>query len=237
LSVSVLKTSLVWLMFPLTVVEGIWLKFRARRLPGAEGHRRGTCGLGAPLHLLAVGDSIIDGVGTPNMESALPVLFADALSRHRDRQVRWRVEGMSGRDIAGLIRSLDCVDEKRVDVILISIGVNDVTGLTSTRRWRGRVHRLLDRLHAMWPDAEILFAGLPPMARFPLLPQPLRFTLGWRADTLDAIAAGICHERPGVHHVPTVIDPERHTFSEDGYHPSSDSCADWANVLVKFTGA
>jgi len=232
-----LNSLLVLLMLPVTAVEGLWLKFRATRLPGAPGQRTGTVGQGDRLHLLAIGDSIIDGVGTGCMENALPVLFARALSEGHGKQVDWRVEGQSGLDIRGLLQRLDSVGAETVNVILISIGVNDVTGLTGNQRWRTDVNTLLDRLRSAWPSAQILFAGLPPMSRFPLLPQPLRFTLGWRAETLDSIAAAICSGRPGVHHVPTVIDPSVHTFSEDGYHPSSESCAAWARELAGFVTA
>jgi lysophospholipase L1-like esterase len=225
---------LVLLMLPLTAAEGVWLKFRATRLPGSPGERRGMVGQGDRLNLLAIGDSIIDGVGTEHIENALPVLFAAALSNRLGKQVHWQAEGQSGLDIHGLLQRIDSMDAAEADVILISIGVNDVTGLTSLRRWRTSVLALLDRLHSCWPGAQILFAGLPPMSQFPLPPQPLRYTLGWRAATLDAAAAAICSGRPGVHHIPTVIDPRVHTFSDDGYHPSSESCAAWARELAGF---
>jgi lysophospholipase L1-like esterase len=232
-----LSRLLVLLMLPLTAAQGLWLKYRARRLPGAPGERRGMTGPGEPLHLLAIGDSIIDGVGVDHMDRALPALFAHALSQELGRAVRWQICGQSGIDIDGLLQRIDALNAGPVDVILISIGVNDVTGLSSARHWRNSVGRLIDRLRTAWPSARILFAGLPPMARFPLLPQPLRFTLGWRADTLDSIAAGICRDRPDVWHVPTVIDPRLHTFSDDGYHPSGESCAAWARVLARHVAA
>jgi len=227
-----LKTILIWLLAPLTAIEALWVRLRATRLGGAEGDRSGACGEGAPLYLLAIGDSIIDGVGAPSSSSSLPVLFAFALSRSMKRRVHWRLNGQSGLDIHGLLQRLDSLDDEPADVILISIGVNDVTGLTSQRTWSRAVRRLLDRLGERWPSAWIIFAGLPPMAHFPLLPQPLRYTLGRRAGILDAIAAKHCAERSAVRHVPTRIDPQVHTFSEDGYHPSSESCTVWAEELA-----
>lgn len=224
-----------WSLLPVCAVQGLWLRRRATRLPGARRSRRGVCGAGPgePLRLLAIGDSIIDGVGVGHMDQALPTRFAHALSAELGHPVRWRIDGQSGIDIEGLLRRIDSLDAGPADVILISIGVNDVTGLSSARHWRDSVDALLDRLQTAWPSARVLFAGLPPMSRFPLLPQPLRFTLGWRAETLDSIAAVICRERPGVCHIPTVIDSRVHTFSEDGYHPSGESCAAWARELAR----
>ncbi|MDT8319909.1 MAG: hypothetical protein RQ826_05220, partial [Xanthomonadales bacterium] len=67
-------------------------------------------------------------------------------------------------------------------------------------------------LAARWPRAIVLFAGLPPMGRFPLPPQPLRFTLGLRAADFDRIAVGSLDARLRCHHVPTRIDPLKHGF-------------------------
>jgi hypothetical protein len=67
---------------------------------------------------------------------------------------------------------------------------------------------------------------------FPLPPQPLRFTLGLRAATLDRIAAEIIAGYPRAVHVPTQINPSDHSFCEDGFHPSPESCNLWARELA-----
>lgn len=227
-----------WLSLPVSAVQGLWLRRTALRLPEAAGARRGVSGQGAGLHLLALGDSIIAGVGTGSMEHSLPVQFASALASVRSCAVHWRVEGANGADIADLRQrvsglSRDC----RAELILISIGVNDVTGLSSTRYWRAQLERLAGDIRRRWPRAGIVFAGLPPMGSFPLLPQPLRYTLGQRAATLDAIAAGFISARTGMLHIPTDISPLRQAFCADGFHPSAESCARWAKVLAQKTEA
>jgi lysophospholipase L1-like esterase len=79
----------------------------------------------------------------------------------------------------------------------------------------------------------VLFAGLPPMDRFPLPPQPLKFAVGLRAATLDRIARTVLACDGRAIHVPTRIDPERHGFCADGFHPSADSCKLWAEGLAR----
>jgi hypothetical protein len=71
------------------------------------------------------------------------------------------------------------------------------------------------------------------MGRFPLPPQPLRFTLGHRAATLDALMAGFMSGQAGMLHIATDIDPLRHDFCADGFHPSAQSCATWARELAR----
>lgn len=222
-----------WLMLPVSALQGLWLRKKATRLPGAPGARTGSTGAGNTLQLLAIGDSIIDGVGTAHIGDSLPVQFAKALAEETGNCVHWRVEGETGFDIddvLGRLQSLD--DASQPDFVLISVGVNDVTGLSSTRHWREKLVELMDRLQQQWPGANIIFAGLPPMSQFPLPPQPLRFTLGIRAATLDSIAAGIIGRYPRAIHVPTQINPRQHGFCDDGFHPSAESCTLWAKELA-----
>jgi len=238
-----------WVFLPLSALQGLWLKRSAMRLPEAAGERSGECGQGANLKLLAMGDSIIAGVGTGLMERSLPVQFAQAMATTRGCCVHWRVEGSNGADIAELRQRIAQLDQAKIDkplldqtwldqtwnadVILISIGVNDVTGLSSTRRWRLQIDALVAELKEKWPMARIIFAGLPPMGRFPLPPQPLRFTLGLRAATLDAIAAEAISKQANMLHIPTDIDPVNEEFCEDGFHPSAESCGRWAKELAE----
>jgi lysophospholipase L1-like esterase len=225
--------ALFWALLPVTAVQGLWLRRRATRLPGAAGAREGVIGAGEDYHLLAIGDSIIEGVGADRVEASLPVQFASQLAEAAGRQIHWRIEGCSGHGIRDVIERLDALrKDAPVDLVLVSVGVNDVTGLSSTRRWRRHVRILLERIRACWPAAVILFVGLPPMASFPLPPQPLRFSLGLRAATLDRIASEVIAKHPGAVHVVTRIDPECHDFCEDGFHPAPESCTLWARDLA-----
>lgn len=230
---NVLTRTGFWLLLPVSAVQGLWLRKTAVRLPEASGERTGTCGQGSPLHLLALGDSIIAGVGTGTVERSMPVQFAQSLADSQKRHVHWRVEGSNGADISHLLENISCLsDQQQADVVLISIGVNDVTGLSSTQYWRNQLTTLVSKLRQRWPDARVIFAGLPPMSKFPLPPQPLRFTLGMRAVTLDTNLAEIVAGQVNMQHVPTLIDPTQHDFCEDGFHPSAAACSFWAEELA-----
>lgn len=221
-------------MLPVSAVQGIWLRRIATRLPGAPGEREGAVGSGPQLQLLAIGDSIIDGVGIGHIHDSLPVQLARALAKTGNHQVRWKVEGETGRDIVAVLESLNFIsDHLRPDFVLISVGVNDVTGLSSTRHWRRKLQALLQQIERRWPHARVLFAGLPPMSLFPLPPQPLRFTLGLRAARLDRIAQETIKAFPNASHIPTRINPGEHDFCEDGFHPSAESCTLWAKALAE----
>ena len=230
---SLLYRTVFWLMLPVSALQGLWLRKRANRLPGARGERHGSIGDGNDLHLLAIGDSIIDGVGASHIHQALPVQFAAALADETGSRVSWRVEGESGFDICDVLDRLETLEPPLPpDLVLISVGVNDVTGLSSTRHWRQGLVKLLEGLQNRWPQVRIVFAGLPPMSLFPLPPQPLRHALGQRAAVLDRIAAEVISSFPNAIHVPTLINPQEHDFCEDGFHPSAESCTLWARELA-----
>ena len=231
---NILISAGFWLLLPVSAIQGLHLRTKAVRLPEATGKKTGVCGNGEPLHLVAMGDSIIAGVGTGTLKRSMPVQFAHVLAESRQRSVHWRVEGTNGADISGLRNQLRRFDDQQTaDIVLISIGVNDVTGLSSTRHWRSQLQNLVLELRNKWPTTSVVFMGLPPMSKFPLPPQPLRFTLGQRAATLDAITASLLANQANMLHVPTGIDPVHHDFCEDGFHPSAQACGFWAEELVQ----
>ena len=225
-----------WSLLPLAAVQGLLLRRRALRLPPPPGNRSGFCGTAgaaaAELHLLALGDSIIAGIGADARDQTLPVQLAQALSGATGRQVNWHAEGTNGAAVGDLLQRLRSGDTvAAADVILVSIGVNDVTGLSLVRRWRGCLVELVGELRRRWPQALVVFAGLPPMGQFPLPPQPLRFSLGRRAATFDQVLRDTVGDQARMIHVPTRINPREHTFCPDGFHPSIASYAIWAREL------
>jgi lysophospholipase L1-like esterase len=234
LSKSTLGQIGFWLLLPVSLLQGLRLRKTAIRLPRAEGAESGVFGQGEPVYFLAIGDSIIAGVGTGIVEKSLPVQLAKKLAEHHDRSVLWRVAGSNGADIAQLREKIRQINDlQALDIILVSIGVNDVTGLSNARYWLEQLKSLVTELRQKWPRARIVFAGLPPMGDFPLPPQPLRFSLGLRAAKFDKIAADLIARQDGMLHIPTDIDPLHHEFCEDGFHPSASACELWAEVLAQ----
>jgi len=225
-------------LLPVSGVQGVLLRRKALRLPPPPGDVSGSCGQGSVIHLLALGDSIIAGIGASEQEHTLPLQYAQALSSSLGQQLAWHAEGENGAKLDDLLQRLEAMNPiPSADVILISIGVNDVTGLSSTRKWREGLVTLLEMIRLRWPLALVVFAGLPPMNRFPLPPQPLRFSLGLRAETFDRIAIEVLAGQRNMLHVATEINPQQHGFCADGFHPSEDSYAIWGSDLAERTSA
>lgn len=229
-----------WLLLPIAALQGLALRQTAMRLPPPPGNTHGVLGLttqnrfGKPFRLLALGDSIIAGIGASSQDQSLTAQLARALAQIRGPAVSWKSLGRNGANSNDL---LDMADELQnqppPDLVLISIGVNDVTGLCSSKTWQANISTLCEKLGARWPAAVVVFAGLPPMHQFPLPPQPLRFCLGLRARYFDHLAARLIEAQAGMLHIPTSIDPAAQDFCADGFHPSEQAYAFWGEEMAE----
>jgi lysophospholipase L1-like esterase len=232
---SLVERARFWAAVPFVGPQGLRVRRRAPTVAPAAGDTHGVTGCGAPLALLATGDSIIVGVGAVSMDRSLPAAFARAHAAHTGRLVEWRAVGEIGARARDVVERVVMRDDGRLafDIALVSVGVNDVTGLTSTRAFARHVRALMAHLHARAPDATIVLAGIPPLHRFPLLPEPLRSVLGRRARILDAVLRDVAARTPGVHFIETPFEARDADFSPDGFHPNAEAVAVWGAHLAR----
>jgi len=230
---------LFWSLLPIAAAQGLSLRKKAMRLEPPPGNTFGLFGqqshnrFSKPLKLLALGDSIIAGIGATDQNQSLTAQFAKALAQCYEQPVSWKALGNSGANSLDLLAQLSNLQgEPPPDLVLISIGVNDVTGLHSSRRWHRGFSNLCEQLGARWPAARIVFCGLPPMGKFPLPPQPLRFCLGLRAAYFDRIAVDLVDKQAAMLHIPVLVDPAEHDFCPDGFHPSDSAYASWGEEMA-----
>ena len=118
---------------PVIVPQGIWTNLRVPTLPEPSGARQGRAGRGPALRLLVVGDSAAAGVGVSRQEEAL---LGQVVSRLAQRyRVEFDLQAKTGFTTADILRRLDDMVPQTYDVVLTSLGVNDVLALTSRATW------------------------------------------------------------------------------------------------------
>jgi lysophospholipase L1-like esterase len=184
--------------------------------------------------LLGVGDSIIAGVGAAEQSEALVARSASHLASRLGESVAWTATGRSGADARRAVeRLLPRLPAEPADFVLVSVGVNDCTGLSRLSDWQAQLRKLLAGLRDHSPEATILFLGLPPIKGFPVLPWPLRPVLGARAERLDAVLADTVMAGPGVRHLPLDFETTPERFSADGYHPNASSYDELAQAVAE----
>jgi lysophospholipase L1-like esterase len=225
---------------PLLVWQGRRVRRDTPRLPEAPGEREGVAGAGRPgrpLRLLIVGDSSAAGVGAATQREALSGQLLERLDAVLDRPLRWRLVAQSGASTAQALALLAREPADRFDVAVLALGVNDVTAMRSASRWLADVHALQRHLLAYHRVRRVLWSGLPPMHRFPAMPQPLRGVMGLHARGLDAALARWCAARPAaspcrVIHVPLPPMSDRAMIASDGFHPGPAAYGRWADALA-----
>jgi lysophospholipase L1-like esterase len=117
---------------------------------------------------------------------------------------------------------------ERYDAVLVSVGVNDVTGGVSERDWCAGQSRLIALLRRKFEAERIILSRIPPMHRFPALPQPLRWYLGRRAGRLNRLLEREVPRHPGCVLLDLADAPLEQMMSEDGFHPGPSIYALWA---------
>lgn len=201
----------------------LWQARDARRhavaLPEADGPREGELGDGPRLGLLIVGDSSAAGVGAATQDEALAGPLTRTLAAEARRRVGWQLVARSGVSAAQAVELLDARPLVRAEVAVAVLGVNDVIEQTPPYRALLARDALVARLRERCGVRHVVFAALPPMAQFPLLPNPLRAVVGRDARRLDAAVAAWAARRSDVSHCPIAIRLGREHMAADGFHP------------------
>lgn len=218
-------------LLPLLVGQALHVRRKALILPEPPGPRAGNAGSGPDLRLLIIGDSSAAGVGAAHQNAALSGRLAQALQARVT--LHWQLEASTGATTAAALKRLQSLDmQHEFDTALVVLGVNDVTRNVPVTRWIARQRALHDLLRRRFGVRRIVASGLPPMGHFPLLPQPLRWTLGHSAARLDAALAQLAAGSPDLVHLPLSLPYRPEYVAADGYHPSEAAYAHWADMLA-----
>ena len=215
-----MSLALKLMLAPLLLAQALGTRRRAPVLPEAAGARSGRVGHGGDaLRVLIAGDSSAAGVGVAHQRQALAGQLSRALRARSQRPVHWSLHARTGLNTLQVFELLRTASPSAADVAVIVSGVNDLTGLVSARRAIRQRALLADWLLGEGRAAHVVFATLPPLHRFPLLPQPLRRVLGADAQRHDAALAHWAAARDHVSHTAISYELGPEHMAEDGFHP------------------
>jgi lysophospholipase L1-like esterase len=227
-----MSLALKLVLAPVLVAQALATRKRAPLLPEAAGPRQGRVGDGDdPLHILIAGDSSAAGVGVAHQDQALAGHLTRALHRRSGRAVHWTLHARSGfttQQVHALLRTHlpqarlaaeAAAPAPRFDTAVVVTGVNDVIDLVPPQRAVRHRAELADWLLGHAGAAHVLFAPLPPVHRFPLLPQPLRRVMGDDARRHDDAMARWAATRCDVSHIAIDLELGAEAMADDGFHP------------------
>jgi lysophospholipase L1-like esterase len=210
------------LLSPLLVAQAVVTRARLPRLPEAEGHREGVAGepgAGAALRLLVTGDSSAAGVGVATQRDALAAPLAEHLAAAAGVPVHWQLVARSGLSTAQTLELLRTATLASFDLAVVVTGVNDVIDQLPSQRAVAAREALANWLRNAAGVQHVAFAPLPPVRRFPGLPQPLRWIAGSDAERHDRALDEWARTRSDVSRVEIGIEVHRGVMAADGFHP------------------
>jgi lysophospholipase L1-like esterase len=221
-------------LFPLVALQGTVTRRRMPSLPGARPPHCGFIpGTGRCLRILAIGDSVVSGVGVARGDETVSATTARALSRMTGRPVAWRALGLSGATAKkAMHRLVPRLVPQPADLLVIAFGVNDAMAYRSPTAFARDLAALIVAARSYVGDAAVVIAGVAPLRFFPGLPSPLRGILGWRCAALQAAAERLGERLPRVvvERFSTLLVPD--LFASDGFHPNARAHGLWGEEIA-----
>jgi len=214
---------------PVLLIQGKSVRNNIEVLPEPEGARTGVMGNGPILRLLITGDSAGAGVGSSHQDQALLGQLVSQLAPHYE--VHFRLEATSGDNSADCLAKLEQLAPQPFDVVITSLGVNDVTSGCSKKKFEQRQRALLALFKTKFNAQQVILSGLPPVGHFPALPQPLRWYLGAQATRFDRIVERLSQEH-GCDYIKFDFDGDTSPIATDGFHPGPRVYALWAELAA-----
>ncbi|MFN3861695.1 MAG: SGNH/GDSL hydrolase family protein [Roseateles sp.] len=221
-----------WLLGPVLLWQGRRVRATALRLPEAAGERVAD---GGALRVLIVGDSSAAGVGAAHQREALAGCLAQALSARLGLPVGWQLVAASGHRSAQALAQLQASALAPADVLITALGVNDVVDQVAPAEALAALDAI-DALARRRAGVRLsLHCAAPPMHRFPLLPQPLRWFFGRQAAQFNAALVRHLQGQDGrrVVDLPQAMRGDAAALMAiDGFHPGPRGYALWAEALA-----
>ncbi|WP_299020093.1 SGNH/GDSL hydrolase family protein [uncultured Photobacterium sp.] len=219
------------LMAPVFVVQGQYVRRNTPKLEEAWGPRSGSIGQGKPLRLLLIGDSAAAGVGVEHQSQALSGHLVNELAD--SFQLEWNLVAESGMTTKAMSQQLVYQPRLPYDIVIASLGVNDVTQPISSMKWIEQQKVLVNQLRQRFSCQQIILTKIPPMEKFPALPHPLGWYLGNKAKSFNRqLAQWVIKEKDcdlidinhqlGAHHMAT-----------DGFHPGPAIYQYWGEAIAQ----
>ena len=221
-------------MAPLLFAQGYLVKKNTLELPEAKGSRTGITGKGKRhLSLMILGDSAAAGVGVETQTQALSGQVLQNLTA--EFCIQWQLTASTGASTTSTISTLNNLPAKQFDVVVVSLGVNDVTANISLRKYAQGQQHLVTLLRTKFAAKLIVFSAIPPMHLLPALPQPLRWYLGGRARRLNNKLADWLNVQQDCFLLEPLhqSQPDPEFIAADGFHPGEKYYAWWGQKTAK----
>ena len=234
--ISILVYLIIGLLFPLLWYQGMRLKREVPRLPLPGDSPFGICkGKDKEFKILGLGESPMAGVGIAKHSLTLTGLTAVKLNKLLGCSVKWEILAESGLSLKNLNKLIGEQLGKNSNLVLVSMGGNDVFQLTPPWVWKNNINTCVKLLYEKENKPLILFSPVPPVGRFPAIPNPLRITFSFWGLLLQASLAQTINSMDNAYLLDERFPEGKEYYLEDGIHPSPLAYDPWSEKLAIMT--
>ena len=205
------------------------------RRPGGTPHANVTPG--APVHIVALGDSLALGTGASAPRNAF---IFQAYVRVRAQHPGSRVDNFAigGSTAADVLRlQVPRLAHARADVVVVCVGGNDVVHRVAAADFARTYAKLVARVRALQPHAAIVCCGVPDVGLSPLFTGADHDAVTSLSRANDAAIRAVAR-RAGAAFVDLYATTLREHgavnrfLSEDRFHPSDAGYAELADAVA-----
>ena len=175
------------------------------------------------------------GVGIAKHSLTLTGLTAIKLNKLLGCSVKWEILAESGLSLKNLNKLIGEQLGKNSNLVLVSMGGNDVFQLTPPWIWKNNINTCVKLLFQNYNKPLILFSPVPPVGRFPVIPNPLKIAFGFWELLLQACLAQAIKSMDNVYLLDERFPDGKEYYLEDGIHPSPLAYDPWSEKLAIMT--
>ena len=219
------------LLLPILLFQGWTLRKNIIELPEATGDRQGTIGKGSKLGLIFLGDSSACGVGVSHLNKALSGELLNILSQ--EYSCDWKVFAKSKLMTSELNNLISREEERKFDIAIVCIGMNDITDGKSVEVWMRDILNLRKIIINKYDVSKIIFSGIPPVRKLTQVPHPLLHILSLKAYIFEKALRGFCARNKECFFIDIDLTVSPQTMAIDGFHPNEVFYRAWAERISK----
>ena len=193
-------------------------------------------GTGPKRNFVVMGDSTSIGQGA---DYARSIAYLSAVSLAHHHELSWTNLGVSGAVTQEVVeQQLPRALELKPDVVLLALGANDVTHLTSLKQFGRDMQSIIMQLQTVSPNIKIFLTGSPDMSSVPRFASPTQWIAGIRTKQVNKVVQTFT-KKTNVTFIPiaektgAIFKARPELFAADKFHPTADGYAVWMPLILE----
>jgi lysophospholipase L1-like esterase len=193
-----------------------------------------TIGSGEELNYVVLGDSTAVAQGA-QYSDGYAVNTAENLAENY--KVTYINYGVSGARISDVVnKQLSESKDFTPDLVLVGVGANDVTHLTSLGSVENDIYKIMKDLKNRNNNVRIVFTGAASMGDVLRFPQPIKYLAGKQTERMNNVFKAAANEENVffaaiAEKTGDAFASNPEYFASDKFHPSAAGYAEWTKAL------